>query len=92
MAEMTIRRRLIVRGRVQGVFFRVSTREQAEAAGVAGRASNRDDGTVEVVLEGAPDAVKRVIAFVRRGPDHAHVADVEVTEEEPQGLTSFDTG
>jgi acylphosphatase len=92
MAESTIRRRLIVRGRVQGVFFRDSTRKEAKAAGVAGTARNRDDGAVEVVLEGPSEAVERVIAFCRQGPDGARVEDVEVTPEAPRGLESFDTG
>jgi acylphosphatase len=91
MADSTIRRRLIVYGQVQGVFFRDSTRREAEAARVAGSASNRADGAVEVVLEGPPDAVERVIAFCRQGPDTAWVEDVEVTSETPQGLESFDT-
>lgn len=91
MAESTVRRRLVVHGRVQGVFFRDSTRERAEAAGVAGSARNRDDGTVEVVLEGAPEAVERVMAFCREGPGQARVEDVEVITEEPQGLASFET-
>jgi acylphosphatase len=92
MAESTIRRRLIVRGRVQGVFFRDSTRKEAKAAGVAGTARNRDDGAVEVVLEGPSEAVERVIAFCRQGPDGARVEGVEVTPEAPRGLESFDTG
>jgi acylphosphatase len=58
---------------------------------VAGSASNRSDGTVEVVLEGPPGAVERVIAFCREGPDSARVEEVEVTSEEPEGLTSFAT-
>jgi acylphosphatase len=92
MAGSTIRRRLIVRGRVQGVFFRDSTREHAASTGVAGSARNRDDGTVEVVLEGPPDAVERMTAFCRRGPGQARVVDIEVITEDPRGLTSFDTG
>jgi acylphosphatase len=92
MNDSTIRRRLIVHGRVQGVFFRDATRRTAQREGVAGSASNRSDGTVEVVLEGPPGAVERVIAFCREGPDSARVKEVEVTSEEPEGLTSFATG
>lgn len=87
-----IRRRLIARGRVQGVFFRDSTREKAEAEGVAGRARNLDDGAVEVILEGPAQAVEEVVWFCRQGPGRAQVTDVEVSEEEPEGLTSFETG
>ena len=76
-------------GEVQGVFFRDSCRDQAEGAGVAGQARNLADGGVEVVLEGEPEAVERVIAWCRSGPPGAEVTDVEVTEEEPEGLRGF---
>src|SRR4051794_29776215 len=62
--EHRIRRRAIVHGNVQGVFFRDSTRERANAHGVAGWVSNRADGAVEAVLEGAPDAVQQVLHFL----------------------------
>ncbi len=91
MADSPVRRHLIVHGRVQGVFFRDSTREAAENEGVAGWASNRDDGSVEVVLEGPAEAVESVIGFCRIGPGSAAVTDVEVTEEEPEGLSGFET-
>jgi acylphosphatase len=84
-----IRRRVIARGRVQGVFFRDSVRREAEAAGVAGSVTNRDDGAVEAVFEGEPDGVERMLEFVRSGPGHAEVEDVEVSEEEPEGLSGF---
>jgi acylphosphatase len=90
MSESVIRRRAVVHGRVQGVFFRDSTREQAEAAGVAGSVRNRDDGAVEVILEGPPEAVERVLAFSHHGPRQAQVDNVEISEEQPQGLTSFE--
>jgi acylphosphatase len=89
MAQI-IRRRLTVTGRVQGVFFRDCTREHAQSAGVSGSVRNRDDGAVEVVLEGAPDAVERVIAFCRQGPRRADVREVEVVSEQPEGLTAFE--
>ena len=84
-----IRRHLIVRGRVQGVFFRDSTRRRAAAHGVAGWVSNRPDGAVEAVLEGPADAVERVLEFLGTGPPHAHVDQVDVREEPPEGLTGF---
>jgi acylphosphatase len=84
-----IRRRVVVHGRVQGVFFRDSTRQQAEEAGVAGWVRNREDGTVEAVLEGDDDAVERIVDWVREGPGHADVERVEVAEEEPEGLSGF---
>jgi acylphosphatase len=87
--EQRIRRRAIVYGRVQGVFFRDSTRERANAHGVAGWVSNRSDGAVEAVLEGSPDAVQSVLRFLETGPPHASVDHVDVTHEQPEGLTGF---
>ena len=84
------RRRVVARGRVQGVFFRDSTRREAERRGVAGWARNTSDGTVEAVFEGAEDAVQAMVAFVRGGPGHSHVDDVEVHKEDPEGLAGFD--
>ena len=84
-----IRRRVIVHGRVQGVFFRDSTRRMAQQRGVAGWVSNRSDGAVEAVFEGDAGAVERLVAFTREGPRGAQVERVEVSEEEPEGLTSF---
>jgi acylphosphatase len=75
---------------VQGVFFRDSARERARAHGVDGWVSNRSDGAVEAVLEGEPDAVERVVRFLRTGPPRADVNDVEVTSEEPEGITGFE--
>jgi acylphosphatase len=87
----SVRRRVIAHGRVQGVFFRDATRREAERRGVAGSAENLADGTVECVFEGEADAVEALIAFVRRGPGHASVDSVDVTEEEPEGLHGFRT-
>ena len=80
----------MVSGRVQGVFFRDTTRRRAEAAGVAGWVSNRRDGAVEAVFEGERDAVEDLVEFCRRGPRGAEVASVEVSEEEPEGLSDFE--
>jgi acylphosphatase len=85
-----IRRRAVIRGNVQGVFFRDSTRDEAEKQGVKGWVSNRSDGAVEAVLEGPAEAVERVLRFVREGPSRADVEDVAVSEEEPEGLSSFE--
>ena len=87
-----IRRRVVVRGLVQGVFFRDSTRRIALREGVAGWVHNRFDGSVEVVLEGAPAAVERVVDFCRRGPRGAHVEAVEVRPEQPEGVEGFRIG
>ena len=84
-----VRRRVIVHGSVQGVFFRDSTRERARAHGVAGWVRNRGDGAVEAVLEGPLDAVDRVARFLETGPRQARVERVEVQDEEPEGLNGF---
>ncbi len=85
-----VRKRLIVHGRVQGVFFRDTTRRQASTRDVAGWVCNRPDGAVEAVFEGAPEAVEAVIAFCRKGPRGALVDRVEVTDEQPEGLSGFE--
>jgi acylphosphatase len=90
MPDETVRRRVVVRGRVQGVFFRDSTRQRAEAHGVVGWIRNRSDGAVEAVLEGPREAVDRVLRFLEMGPPHAEVLEFEVSEEEPEGLRGFD--
>jgi acylphosphatase len=87
-----VRRRVVVRGRVQGVFFRDSTRSRAEALGVAGWVRNRDDGSVEAAFEGDPEAVDAMLGFVRDGPGHAVVSEVESHEEPPTGERGFRVG
>ncbi|HXG75330.1 MAG TPA: acylphosphatase [Gaiellaceae bacterium] len=84
-----IRRRVVVHGRVQGVYFRDGVRRHALAAGVSGWVRNRPDGAVEAVLEGDAAGVERVLAFCREGPRGARVERVEVVEEAPEGLTGF---
>lgn len=84
-----VRRRVVARGYVQGVFFRDSTRRRAESEGVAGWVRNRDDGAVEAVFEGDPEAVDRLVAFCREGPGRARVEGFEVTDEEPQRANGF---
>ena len=89
MAEVE-RRRVIAHGDVQGVFFRDSTRREAERRGVAGWAANRADGAVEAVFEGEPDAVAALVRFCRDGPGRARVDRLEEHTEEPEGLDGFD--
>jgi acylphosphatase len=79
-----------VHGRVQGVFFRDSTRRVAARHGVAGWVANRPDGSVEALLEGTRPAVEAVLAFCREGPRGASVARVEVQPAEPEGLGGFE--
>lgn len=89
MEDERIRRRAVVHGRVQGVFFRDSIRERARAHGVAGWVTNRSDGAVEAVLEGSPDGVERVLRFLETGPARARVDHVDVSQEPPEGLSGF---
>jgi acylphosphatase len=74
---------------VQGVGFRWSAREQAGRLGVSGWARNRADGSVEVQVQGEPDAVERMIDWLRAGPPGSAVDDVRVTEAEPDGDDAF---
>lgn len=84
-----IRRRVVVHGFVQGVFFRDSVRRHALTAGVTGWVRNNRDGTVEAVFEGEDAAVERLVGFCRDGPRGARVDRVEVEIEEPEGLQAF---
>jgi acylphosphatase len=84
-----LRRRVVVSGRVQGVFFRDTCRQRAAAAGVSGWVRNRPDGAVEAVFEGEPDAVERMVAWCRQGPRGAEVTDVAVIDEPPTGERGF---
>lgn len=85
-----IRKRVVVRGRVQGVFFRDTTRRRAESAGVGGWVTNRPDGAVEAVFEGEPEDVEQLVEFCRKGPSRAEVESAEATEEDPEGLVGFE--
>ena len=89
MAEAAIRVRVVVTGRVQGVWFRESCRERAVAVGVAGWVRNRADGTVEGVFEGPPAAVDRLVTWCRTGPSHARVDTVATADEIPVGDAGF---
>ncbi len=80
---------MVVRGRVQGVWFRESCRREATGAGVSGWVRNSADGSVEAVLEGPAAAVDRVVAWCRTGPPSARVDGVEVTPEPPVGERGF---
>jgi acylphosphatase len=84
-----VRRRVVIHGRVQGVFFRDSVRRAAEPAGVAGWARNCADGTVEAVFEGPEAAVERLVDLCRSGPGHSEVSRLDVTAEDPEGLSGF---
>ncbi len=89
MSRDPIRRRVVVHGRVQGVFFRDSCSREADAAGVTGWVSNEPDGSVQAVFEGSPDAVLRLVDWCRTGPPSARVAAIEVEDEPPRGERRF---
>jgi acylphosphatase len=84
-----VRRRVVVHGNVQGVFFRDSCRRKAESRGVAGWVTNRSDGAVEAVFEGDADAVDALVDWSRQGPRGADVSSVDVESEDPEGLSGF---
>jgi acylphosphatase len=77
---MTIARRFIVKGDVQGVGFRWFTLRAARRLGVAGTVRNLPDGTVEAIAEGSADAIDSFRRELERGPSHAQVTSVEATE------------
>jgi len=83
--------RFLVSGRVQGVYFRASTREHALALGLAGYARNLADGRVEVVAEGEVDALAQLEQWLHEGPSAARVDHVERTALPAQGHRGFDT-
>jgi acylphosphatase len=82
-----VAKRVVVHGSVQGVFFRDTTRRKAEQRGVRGWVRNLDDGSVEALFEGDPDAVDAMVAFARDGPV---VERVDVSDAEPEGGGGFE--
>ena len=90
MPVPTERVRVVVRGIVQGVWFRESTRQAALEHEVAGWVRNRSDGAVEAVFEGEPSAVQSMVAWTRTGPPRALVESIDEFAEKPEGLYGFD--
>ena len=86
-----IRRRVIVHGRVQGVFFRDTARRMAQSRGLGGWVRNTPEGTVEAVFEGEPEAVESMVRWCDEGPRGALVERVAATAEDPEGLADFRT-
>ncbi|MFB6228287.1 MAG: acylphosphatase [Halobacteriales archaeon] len=84
------RAHVFVSGRVQGVYFRATTRDEAREAGVDGWVRNLADGRVEAVFEGREDAVESMVAFCGEGSPAARVDDVEVEYEDPEGIEGFE--
>ena len=89
---MRSRARVVVRGRVQGVFFRAEARTRARSLGVDGWARNERDGSVQAVFEGPRERVESMVDWCRRGPRGAHVDGVETVWEDPEGLAGFQVG
>jgi len=81
---------LFVHGRVQGVFFRAKTQKTAEALGLAGWVKNCDDGSVEIHAEGSKAKLEELVAWCRRGPALASVANIDLNWTESEGLASFE--
>ncbi|MGC9667714.1 acylphosphatase [Planosporangium sp. 12N6] len=84
-----VRKRVVVSGRVQGVYFRDTCRRVAVTHGVAGWVRNLPDRRVEAVFEGEPDPVQRLVDWAGHGPEQAVVSHVDVHDEPPEGLTGF---
>jgi len=84
------RAHVFVSGRVQGVYYRANTRDTARERGVDGWVRNLDDGRVEAVFEGAPDAVESMVEWCHEGPPRANVTDVSAEYGKPDGLTGFE--
>lgn len=89
MSDEIVRARVVVRGRVQGVYFRQSTAREARACGVTGWVRNLPDGSVEAVFEGSATAVELALDSARTGPPRAEVVSCDVTWEQPEGDTRF---
>ena len=85
-------RRFLVRGRVQGVWFRASTRTQALGLGLSGHAINLPDGRVEVVACGDPESLDALAVWLRQGPDLAEVEEVVSEPMEERSISGFSTG
>ena len=87
---MTIARHVTVAGRVQGVFFRAWTKQQADALGIRGWVRNTPDGHVEALVEGDDEAVERMIERMRDGPPSARVEDLRSGDVEPCDFAGFE--
>ena len=77
-----VRARLLVSGRVQGVFYRAACRREAESRGLLGWVRNLPDGRVEALLQGPKETVEAMVAWCYRGPEEAAVSDIDVAYED----------
>ena len=85
-----IRAHVFVTGRVQGVYYRATTRERAREEGVDGWVENLDDGRVEAVFEGDREAVEAMVEWCHTGSPRARVDDVDVEVGDPSGIEGFE--
>ncbi len=87
---MNTRAHVLVSGKVQGVFFRSSTKDKAEELGISGWVRNLSDGRVEAVFEGETEDVDKMVEWCRKGPEYARVTGIEIIVEEYKGeFTGF---
>lgn len=89
MTREVVQRHVLVSGRVQGVFFRQTTRDRARDLGLGGWVRNRRDGRVEAVFQGPAEIVEAMVAWCHEGPPSARVERVEVADEEPTPMPGF---
>ena len=81
---------VIVSGKVQGVFFRDSTRRKAQELGLSGYAKNLPDGNVEVVAEGPEEKISELISFIKNNPGHSKVKEVKINHKELEKFSGFE--
>ena len=84
------RAHVFVSGRVQGVYYRANTRDTAREHGIDGWVRNLDDGRVEAVFEGTREAVESMVEFCHEGSERANVTDLEIENEDPEGIDGFE--
>lgn len=87
---MTIAKRLLVHGRVQGVGFRYATSQEAKRLGLAGWVRNRQDGTVEILVEGEADTVDEMVDWASHGPEAAEVTRLDIHGATPENIEMFE--
>jgi len=81
--------RLYITGSVQGVFFRLFVKQNAEKLGVNGFVRNLEDGRIEIFLEGDADNVNKMVDLCKKGPRHSQIRNVEIKPETFQGFRNF---
>ncbi|WP_130470873.1 acylphosphatase [Candidatus Magnetaquicoccus inordinatus] len=87
--DLLLHKRLLIHGRVQGVFYRVSTQQEAEKLGLRGWVKNLPNGSVEVEVHGSPSAVAALLAWCQHGPPGARVEKIDSNDCPPAEYTGF---